>query len=177
MSCRKAAASYLLVSPPSLTLFSLSVVADVAAASIISVKHSRDTSTDRKSPIRFSPGVPSAPSPSLPSLSSSAIGMLVTSRRPPFPRLQGCNNGIQLVPRVAFRRSFHRSFVQIKWPDGIWSLAVNEAEPRSGRRRRGDTLLARSPSLHPILRVYPIWPVKEDDAHALASNLRGRSFD
>ena len=97
----------------------------VAAASIISVKHSRDTSIDRESPIRFSPGVPSLP-PFPRSLSSSAaIGMLVTSRSlPPFLFLR-------LAAIMEFSscrawhfgvRSFARSFVQIKWPDGIWSL-------------------------------------------------------
>ena len=49
-------------------------------------------------------------------------------------------------------RAWHfgvRSSVQIKWPDGIWSLAVNEI--RCGRL------------LHPILRVYPIsWMTRQN---------------
>ena len=121
--------------------------------SIISVKHSRDTSIDRESPIRFSPGVPSFPPFPFFLCCHRNVGNESLAAAVPVPPT-GCNNGIQLVPRVAFRRSLVRSFVRsnqmARWDLVARSLAVNEGG--GGRRRYVARLL------HPILRVYPIWP-------------------
>ena len=89
--------------------------------------------------------------------SSAAIGMLVTSRSlPPFLFLRlaaimefsSCRAwhfGVR-----SFVRSFVRSNQMARWDLVARSLAVNEGG--GGRRRYVARLL------HPILRVYPIWP-------------------